>query len=292
MAQLTGALLGQIQIRRNEQQINGFAYEKVRALLIYLWVESERCHHRDTLAALLWPDACDARARTNLRKALATLRSTIGDHEEDTPLLLATRDTIQFNPNACNMLDVTVFRKLIAEADAHEHANGALCEACIERLEAAVQLYQGEFLAQIGTRESALFTEWAAATREQLHQMAVSVLSQLAAIYEYRGEVEKAERTLRRMLVLEPWDEEAHRALMRVLAQRGQRGAALQQYERCKRVLDAELGMEPEPATEMLREQIRAGTFTAPTRTRSLPAGHAIVLQSQPKLARITLSRR
>jgi DNA-binding SARP family transcriptional activator len=46
---------------------------------------------------------------------------------------------------------------------------------------------------------------------------------------------------------------------MRLLAGSGQRGAALAQYETCRRVLAEELGVEPGPETTALYERIRDG---------------------------------
>jgi DNA-binding SARP family transcriptional activator len=41
------------------------------------------------------------------------------------------------------------------------------------------------------------------------------------------------------------------------LARSGQRGAALAHYERCRRTLQAELGVEPEAATRALHAELR-----------------------------------
>ena len=45
------------------------------ALLVYLAVESERPHRRESLVGLLWPDYAERSARANLRHSLANLRS-------------------------------------------------------------------------------------------------------------------------------------------------------------------------------------------------------------------------
>jgi DNA-binding SARP family transcriptional activator len=59
---------------------------------------------------------------------------------------------------------------------------------------------------------------------------------------------------------------------MRLLALGGQRGAALAQYETCRRVLVEELGVEPGAETRQLYEQIRDGELdispVAPALTR------------------------
>lgn len=263
MAQLRGQLFGQGQIWRDGVVINDFGYDKVRALLIFLWVEADRPHHRDELATLLWPDTSDSRARTNLRKALSTLRRTIGDHEAQPPLLHITRDTIQFNASSISSLDVTTFRTHMAYVAGHDHTAGELCFACAQRLDQATKLYQSDFLCFTCTSESAGFAEWATTVREELHQQVVDALAVLAAYDEQRGALEAAQRSLRHLLAIEPWDEAAHRSLMRVLAKRGQRGAALQQFERCRHVLGADLGLEPEAATVALREQICSGALLA-----------------------------
>src|SRR5512135_3692480 len=49
--------------------------------------------------------------------------------------------------------------------------------------------------------------------------------------------------------------------MMRVLAFEGQRGAAIAQYETCRRVLAEELGIEPSSETRELYEQIRTGRW-------------------------------
>jgi predicted ATPase len=64
---------------------------------------------------------------------------------------------------------------------------------------------------------------------------------------------------LLRQLELDPWREEAHRQVMRVLAANGDRSAALAQYETCRRILAKELGVEPSAETQKLYEQIRQG---------------------------------
>jgi DNA-binding SARP family transcriptional activator len=79
MTSLSLALLGSLNVSRDGQPISGFESAKVRALLVYLAVESDRPHHRDALAGLLWPEQPDQVARNNLRQALANLRQVLGD---------------------------------------------------------------------------------------------------------------------------------------------------------------------------------------------------------------------
>jgi DNA-binding SARP family transcriptional activator len=95
--------------------------------------------------------------------------------------------------------------------------------------------------------------------RERLQRQALTTLHRLAGYYEQRGEYERACEVAWRQVELEPWEEEAHRQLIRLLALSGQRSAALAQYETCRRLLDEELSIEPTEETTKLYQQIRDG---------------------------------
>jgi DNA-binding SARP family transcriptional activator len=247
MAHLSLSLLGPFQVTLEGQPVTGFKSNKVRALLAYLAVEADQPHHREVLAGLLWPDWPERDALSNLRYALSNLRRVIGDRTAQPPLLRITRDTLQFNTDSDFSLDIAVL------ADSGKGLGG------LSDLEKAISLYRGSFLEGFSLPDAAPFEEWALLTRERLARQMSSVLLRLSAGYEERGEYEKAQACARRQLELDPWDEVAHRQLMRTLALLGQRSAALAQYETCHRVLAEELGVEPDEETTRLYERISAG---------------------------------
>jgi WD40 repeat protein/DNA-binding SARP family transcriptional activator len=174
-------------------------------------------------------------------------------------VLQADRQYVQFAPTSDHTLDVARFRSLLVSVDAHAHNAVERCEACIARLVEAAELYRGDFLAGFSLPDSAPFDEWAAVVREQLHQQQLEALETLTAAYELRGDTVAQCAYARRQLALEPWREAAYAQLMRGLWASDQRGAALEQYEICCRILADELGLEPEAETSALYERIRAG---------------------------------
>ncbi|RPI87963.1 MAG: hypothetical protein EHM41_03140 [Chloroflexi bacterium] len=124
-----------------------------------------------------------------------------------------------------------------------------------------VGLYLGEFLQQFYLKDSAEFEEWILVQRASVHQRVMNALTTLAKELEKRGDFQAALRYCFRQLELDPWQEEVHCHLMRLLALDGQRSAALAQYETCRKVLAEELGVEPSQNTRELYEQIRQGSI-------------------------------
>jgi predicted ATPase/DNA-binding SARP family transcriptional activator/Tfp pilus assembly protein PilF len=272
MAQLSLSLFGPFHVTVGDRPVTDFDSEKVRALLAYLAVEPQP-HRRTTLAGLLWPDMPEGSARHNLSQALFNLRQRIGDPTAQPPYLLISRDTLQFNLASDHTVDVTRFTTLLATCETHAHAQITTCDACATRLQQAVDLYQGPFLHQFFLSDSAAFEEWILIQREHYHRRALAALTQLAVYQEARADYATAIRMCERQLTLDPWREETHLQLMRVLALSGQRSAALSQYETCRRILADEVGVEPSAETKRLYAQIRTGELTAqPPSARSSSA--------------------
>ena len=280
MAHLTLSVLGEVQVLKDDVPIQAFESDKVRALLAYLAVEAAHAHRRETLIGLLWPDYPEQAARHNLRQALFNLRLALGDHAARPPYLLITRDAIQFNRESDYSLDLDRFNAHFSAWEKNQGREGVAPSSLIPSLEEMVQLYRGEFLEHFFLGDSAEFEEWILVQRETWHRRVMSALIYLAHHYELHGDYQTARRYALRQLGLDPWREEAHGQMMRVLALDGQRSAALAQYEHCRRVLAEELGVEPSPQTRELYEQIRSGTLKP--RVERPTQGPAAPLQNLP----------
>jgi predicted ATPase/DNA-binding SARP family transcriptional activator len=259
MPRLSLSLLGPFQVCLDDVLLTNFRTDKMRALLAYLAVEAGIPHRREALAELLWPDQPGAVARGNLRQALTRLGRAIGNRDASPPFLLITPKTVAFNPQSDYWLDVDTFYDQIAATQQHHHRRIGICRHCMEQLEAATVLYRGDFLTGLSIDGGMSFEEWRLYTQEQLHNQVMDALRLLGDYYERREAYPDAIRHTRQQLALEPWQEEAHRQLMRTLALSGQRRAALNQYETCRRILAQELGTTPEDATTTLYQQIHAG---------------------------------
>lgn len=261
--QLSLSLLGTFQAKLNGEPVVTFEYDKVRALLAYLAVERDRPHRRDVLASLLWPEQPDRAARHSLSQALLKLRQALGDRAADVPFILADPKSIQLNSDGDIQVDVTEFEARLAACATHNHAHPAGCEQCMTRRRQAAAFYGGDFLQGFSLPDSITFDNWLALTQERLHRLAIDSLYMLAHFHEECRELDRAQQFARRQVELEPWREEAHRQLMRVLALNGERSAALAQFDACCHILLAELGAEPTATTVALYEQILSGELVS-----------------------------
>lgn len=255
---LSICLFGPVEVRLDGEPVSGFEYNKVRALLIYLAVEAGRPHTRASLCALLWAEMPENTARQNLSQALSQLRKVLKEKQSSTSYLLTNPESVQLNPAASVEVDIARFLTLISTAETHPHRDWRLCSRCARQLSQAVSLYRGDLLAHFYVSDSASFEEWALLLRERLRQHMLSALERLVRYFEWRGAYEQAVEMARKHVEMEPWQDNNHRELMRLLALSGQRSAALAQYAHLKRMLNAELDIEPEPETVGLFEKIRA----------------------------------
>lgn len=275
MRQLSLYLLGPFQATFDGAPLRGFTYDKVRALLAYLAVEASCPHSREALATLLWPECPPEAARASLRKALSVLHQAIGNKEAASPYLITQQDQVQFNAASHHWLDVAVFQSKLDAVDQHAHLRLDSCAECIQALEDAVSLYRGEFLQGLIVEDSIEFEDWTLTCREQFRARLLTALHELTLHYLHRGKTSRAQQYALRQVEIEPYREEAHRVLMRILAQGNQRSAALAQYETCRRILNDELGVEPAHETRALYERIRSAGRAQPGHLPALP--HPII---------------
>ena len=256
MSSLKLSLLGSFQARLDNQPVDKFQSDKARGLLAYLIIEAEQSHRRDKLAGLLWPDYPNKNARDNLRHTLANLRLILDDRQREIPLLLSDRHNIRLNPKAHFDCDITRFRAGVSSSAQIEVGNVNL-----EALREAVAVYRGSFLEGFYLPDCESFEEWISFTRERFQREAQAALKALAQYHEEEADFQNALVYTKRLLTLDPLEEECYRTVMRLLAHTGQRSAALAQYENCVRMLRNEFGIDPENETRTLHQQIQSGQF-------------------------------
>ncbi|MBV9547669.1 MAG: bacterial transcriptional activator domain-containing protein, partial [Chloroflexi bacterium] len=159
-----------------------------------------------------------------------------------------------------------------------QHVTNALEADSADDLEQALRLYSDEFLSGMPLLGTTDFDEWLRTEREELRGMYLLALRAQVDACMRRGRWSEGVSVARRLVEEETWLEEAHCQLMLMLARSGQRQAALDQYEACRRALREELAVEPQPETRALFNRLRS----APTRPR-----HNLPSPSGPLIGRV-----
>ncbi len=257
MEHLSIRLLGRPEVLLDGQPVR-FPTRKALALLAYL-IATEETQSRETLTALLWPNSATSLAQASLRNALPRLRTTLGDAGS---IVIATVATIGIDATADFGLDLRAVRAAVAAIRDTSHPPPPAL------LQAAVDVYRGEFLSAFIIRGAPDFNHWALVERERWHRGVTLVLAHLSQHHLKHLALPAAIATTSRWLQHDPLDEAACRTAMQARALAGDRSAALQVYDACTAILSAELGVTPDPATSLLAETIRLAVPASPAKPR------------------------
>jgi DNA-binding SARP family transcriptional activator len=211
--------------------IGGHAHvleRKDAALLTLLAMEGGA--QRERAAALIWPDADGAKARSNLRQRLHRLRRLC----------------------ACDVI-AGVSELRLVEAISHD------LQAPRVQFERDAEVLDGDLLATLDYADCSALAEWVDAARERWRRLRRGLLSDLAAELQRQDRVAAALACAERLVRDEPSFEAAYRMLMRLHLRRGDRAAALAAYERCREALAHGLGAEPDVETRTLHRHVLRG---------------------------------
>jgi DNA-binding SARP family transcriptional activator len=257
-------LLGQFDVRRDSAKPISIPSRPAQSLLAFLLINPYIEHRREKLAGILWPDATEKNARSNLRHALWQVRDAIEPKRtraRAAPYLLVNDISISFNAQAKYWLDVSVVQAANRE------------NASVDDLIGAVRLYAGELL-------PGFYDDWVLPERERLRsvfeQRMKRLLEQLQDEQRWKKVLEEAER----WIALAQSPEAAYRALMIAHSQLGEMSQVAAVYQRCMQALRDDLGVEPSEQARLLFEQLKSGKAEARSPSQAnQPAGEQAAAQ-------------
>lgn len=229
------SVLGGFDVRLDGRPVPDETWRRnrARALVKLLALAPSRRLHREQLMDALWPSLDAEAAAGNLRKAIHFARQALGaEHVRLYGELIALEAIALW-------IDVHAF-EVAAQAGQRSQA---------------LALYRGDLLPEDR------FEPWTEDPRERLRMRFHNLLLDEAASLERRGDLDAAADVLDRLAASDPLHEEAHLALMRVLALAGARHLALARYSQLEVRLRDELAVETGSAVRLLRDEIAAGTF-------------------------------
>jgi LuxR family transcriptional regulator, maltose regulon positive regulatory protein len=200
------------------------------------------------IADLLWPDADGDMAIQNCATTLHRLRKILGSHEAVT----RRNGLLTLNPRAC-WVDAWSFDRLLAKAEelwgntredeGKKKASELTCSA--------LDLYKGIFLPEERKVPDAM------SLGEHLHDRYFKGLYAMCKHLVRSKQWEEARKHFERGLAVDDCAEGCYQGLMICLPKLGQKADALAVYDRCRRTLEAKLGIKPSRDTEALGTSLR-----------------------------------
>lgn len=221
---------------------------KTQGLIAFLAMSMEMPPTRDRVINLFWGDRFTDQARQSLRQAIAKLRRILPANGDE--VVFADGDRIGLNPEVVRV-DVDRFNRLSKTASSEEVME-------------AVSLLRGPLLDGFYGQQ-AEFEDWIASERQRITEISSKVLERASDIALQRGDVNTALANARRVAEMNPWSDSAQLLLLRLLAQNGDRAAAIQSFNSYESTLKEELGIGVGLELQTLIGQIRGEGFTAKT---------------------------
>lgn len=228
---------------------------KTRALLAILALSSPRPMLRSKLAELLWSRRPEEQARASLRQEIHRLLEAL--HPVGQQIMSVQRDHLTLRPGTVWVDVEEVLRASTSKPQ-------------------ALSLLDGELLEDLDGVDPS-FNQWLAGERERLRDRARTLAETLL---REKDDPETVIPAAQQLLAIDRTHEGAWRALMRAYTNRGERGMAIQAYERCRAVLADMLDAQPSDETQRLLADIRASSPPAPPAPR--PVGNATPAPALP----------
>jgi DNA-binding SARP family transcriptional activator len=258
-------LLGGFEVSAGSRAVEDSSWRlrKAQSLVKLLALVPGHRVHRERIMDVLWPDRDVKSQANNLHGTLHLARKVLGGSQANAaaPCLRLKEDLVALCPEGQLWVDVEAFEG--AAATARRSREPAAYRA-------ALDLYTGELLPEDR------YEPWAEGRREGLRRLHHTLLIELAALHEERGEYAPAVEALERAAAEEPAHEVARMGLMRLYVAEGRRNEAIIQYWRLRKTLSEELGVNPTGASRRLYEEIRAG------RSPTAPPPHPARLSGEP----------
>jgi DNA-binding SARP family transcriptional activator len=256
---LTVHFLGRFHVTLAGAPVDTTSSRRTRNVLAYLLAKRDAPVPRDVLMEVFWPGADPDAARNRLHVALSGVRQVLRD-AWPRPVIERRVDAYRISDSVAVWSDVEQFEAShLAGSRAEAAGDRETAERCYQ---AACQLYEGDFLSDDP------YVDWALTARETLQLHAVEILRRLMQIYIDRHHHGPAAVLGRRILEMDPCNEQVHRLLMTCYAATNQRHLALAQYARLTAALWEAFRVRPSAETVGVYESLRR-PVAVPSGTRS-----------------------
>jgi two-component SAPR family response regulator/Tfp pilus assembly protein PilF len=248
---LTVKMLGFVEIYRDKSKpfaADAWTTRRARDIFCYIASSRHRRVEKDVLIDTFWSEEDLASIEKNFHPTISHIRKALNSRQALKQNFLVFRDgAYQLNPELSYSIDTEDFDRFMAEAEKAKRDGED--QAFRQNLDAAHALYRGEFMAGI-------YEPWAEEQRGYYREQYARILNALAKSAFKEKNWSQSVKLAQEILQDDPFREDVHRLLMRVYAAQGKRSQVKEQFENLQKLLKAELGVEPEPQTRRILQEL------------------------------------
>ena len=234
--QLIIKTLGTTSIMLNGSEIS-WIITKARDLFLYLYFMGAK--PKAAIVLEFWPEHSLQRGNSIFRDTLKRVRKSIDEG------IIHSDGLYQVNPQFQIECDVHQFESYLQRARRLPRTNARTEDLYLR----ALALYRGDFL-------SDLMTDWADDTRRRLQDLYTEDLIGCASCAEAREDYQSAIELYQRAINLDPYADELCEAVMKCYGHQGKKQAIISFYQRYYDLLQEDLGIEPSPHLQMIRDTL------------------------------------
>ncbi|MEY9974473.1 two-component system LytT family response regulator [Lysinibacillus sp. RC46] len=216
---------------------------KTKELFAFLFSNLNSQVPRDTIIDALWADTELKKARVQLHTTVSYLRTTLST--------LGYLEVIQY-ANGCYILQIEDFQCDVHELEHILNAKAETGKIDVERAEALIQSYQGEYMATLDY-------PWITSKANFMNNKFTLLLHDLVEHYTEIHDVKKREQILLLTIDHNPYSDKTIQQLIKHYIEVDNRASAVKVYNTFKSTLLADLGILPEQETTELFNAISVG---------------------------------
>jgi DNA-binding SARP family transcriptional activator len=244
---LTIRVLGPVEIFRDPSvqfAADAWTTRRARDIFCYIATSKNRRVLKEVLIEAFWPDEDLETVEKNFHPTISHIRKALNSRQPFKQNFLIFRDgAYQLNPELSYSIDAEEFEQWIVDAEKAKREKDAAHQRA--SLESAHKIYRGEFM-------SGVYEDWAEERRQFYTEQSARVVAALAKLSLSEKHWADALRYAGEALAGDPFREDMHRLTMKAFAEQGKPASVKKHFERMKKQLYAELGIEPAEETKRL----------------------------------------
>ena len=248
---LTIKVLGHVETCRDAARPFGtdaWTTRRSRDIFCYVATSPHRRVSKDVLIEAFWPDEDLETVEKNFHPTISHIRKALNNRQAFKQNFIVFRDgAYQLNPDLSYSIDTEEFERYIAEAETAKREKDT--EQLRKSLEAAYSLYRGEFM-------SSVYDDWAEERRQFYTEQFGRVLAALAKLAVAKKRWSSALKYANQLLKDDPFREDIHRLVMKILAAQSKPGSVKKHFEDLQILLKNDLGIEPATETRKLFKEL------------------------------------